>query len=55
MQYHGIEGVTGRFLGWWAVMTQAAFSFIVSASFYFIGTITYRLVSLQGTEIVAVR
>ncbi|KAG2152606.1 amino acid permease [Suillus bovinus] len=27
-QYDGIEGVTGRFLGWWAVLTQAAFSFI---------------------------
>jgi len=28
VQYHGIPGVKGRFLGWWAVMTQAAFSFI---------------------------
>ncbi|KAI0732334.1 amino acid permease [Fomitopsis betulina] len=28
VQYHGIQGNTGRFLGWWAVMTQAAFSFI---------------------------
>ncbi|KAF8516104.1 amino acid permease [Hysterangium stoloniferum] len=28
VQFSGIEGVTGRFLGWWAVMTQAAFSFI---------------------------
>ena len=28
MQYHGIKGSTGRFLGWWAVMTQASFSFI---------------------------
>ena len=28
VQYHGIAGAKGRFLGWWAVMTQAAFSFI---------------------------
>jgi len=28
VQYHGISGAEGRFLGWWAVMTQAAFSFI---------------------------
>ncbi|KAH8107079.1 amino acid permease [Cristinia sonorae] len=27
-QYHGISGAKGRFLAWWAVMTQAAFSFI---------------------------
>ncbi|KAI5119063.1 hypothetical protein M0805_001522 [Coniferiporia weirii] len=27
-QYAGIGGAKGRFLGWWAVMTQAAFSFI---------------------------
>lgn len=27
-QFHGIPGAKGRFLGWWAVMTQAAFSFI---------------------------
>ncbi|KAG2361323.1 amino acid permease [Suillus spraguei] len=26
-QYLGIEGAKGRFLGWWAVLTQAAFSF----------------------------
>ncbi|KAG2356498.1 amino acid permease/ SLC12A domain-containing protein [Suillus spraguei] len=26
-QYNGIEGDKGRFLGWWAVLTQAAFSF----------------------------
>ncbi|KAF4572738.1 hypothetical protein EYR40_004180 [Pleurotus pulmonarius] len=28
VQYHGIAGSKGQFLGWWAVMTQAAFSFI---------------------------
>ncbi|TFY78492.1 hypothetical protein EWM64_g5521 [Hericium alpestre] len=28
VQYHGISGSEGRFLGWWAVMTGAAFSFI---------------------------
>ncbi|KAG1831654.1 amino acid permease/ SLC12A domain-containing protein, partial [Suillus subalutaceus] len=28
VQYNGIGGVKGRFLGWWAVLTQAAFSFI---------------------------
>ncbi|KAF8649785.1 hypothetical protein AX16_005551 [Volvariella volvacea WC 439] len=28
VQYAGIAGAKGRFLGWWAVMTQAAFSFI---------------------------
>ncbi|KAG2062158.1 amino acid permease [Suillus hirtellus] len=28
VQYSGIEGAEGRFLGWWAVLTQAAFSFI---------------------------
>lgn len=28
VQFNGISGPTGRFLGWWAVMTQAAFSFI---------------------------
>lgn len=28
VQYAGIAGSTGRFLGWWSVMTQAAFSFI---------------------------
>ncbi|KAG6831278.1 hypothetical protein H0H92_011788 [Tricholoma furcatifolium] len=27
-QFNGIEGSKGRFLAWWAVMTQAAFSFI---------------------------
>ncbi|KAJ3855752.1 amino acid permease [Lentinula lateritia] len=28
VQYDGISGNTGKFLGWWAVITQAAFSFI---------------------------
>jgi len=28
VQYHDISGAEGRFLGWCAVMTQAAFSFI---------------------------
>ncbi|KAJ7688423.1 amino acid permease/ SLC12A domain-containing protein [Mycena rosella] len=28
LPYNGISGVTGQFLGWWAVMTQAAFSYI---------------------------
>lgn len=28
VQYHDIPGAKGRFLGWWAVMTQASFSFI---------------------------
>ncbi|KAJ7117306.1 amino acid permease [Mycena crocata] len=28
VQYRGISGAKGRFLGWWAVMTQAAFSYI---------------------------
>ncbi|KAF7355053.1 Amino acid permease [Mycena sanguinolenta] len=28
VQYNGIGGAEGRFLGWWAVMTQAAFSYI---------------------------
>ncbi|THU94837.1 amino acid permease [Dendrothele bispora CBS 962.96] len=28
VQYDGIGGAKGRFLGWWAVMSQAAFSFI---------------------------
>jgi len=28
VQYNGIGGAKGRFLGWWAVMTQAAFSYI---------------------------
>ncbi|KAJ7282746.1 amino acid permease [Mycena rebaudengoi] len=28
VQYNDIPGVKGRFLGWWAVMTQAAFSYI---------------------------
>lgn len=28
VQYEEIAGSKGRFLGWWAVMTQAAFSFI---------------------------
>lgn len=28
VQFAGIEGNPGRFLAWWAVMTQAAFSFI---------------------------
>ncbi|CAA7266616.1 unnamed protein product [Cyclocybe aegerita] len=28
VQYAGIAGAKGRFLGWWAVLTQAAFSFI---------------------------
>ncbi|KAJ6539054.1 amino acid permease-domain-containing protein [Mycena capillaripes] len=28
VQYNNIPGVKGRFLGWWAVMTQAAFSYI---------------------------
>ncbi|KAJ6510147.1 amino acid permease, partial [Mycena vitilis] len=28
VQYNGISGSKGKFLGWWAVMTQAAFSYI---------------------------
>ena len=28
VQFSGISGSTGRFLGCWAVMTQAAFSFV---------------------------
>jgi hypothetical protein len=28
VQYDGISGAKGQFLGWWSVMTQAAFSFI---------------------------
>ncbi|KAJ7233136.1 amino acid permease/ SLC12A domain-containing protein [Mycena haematopus] len=28
VQYDNIAGAKGRFLGWWAVMTQAAFSYI---------------------------
>ncbi|KAF7355037.1 Lysine-specific permease [Mycena sanguinolenta] len=28
VQYDGFSGAKGRFLGWWAVMTQAAFSYI---------------------------
>ncbi|KAF8746248.1 hypothetical protein AX14_000046 [Amanita brunnescens Koide BX004] len=28
VQFQGIPGVKGRFLGWWAVMSQAAFSYI---------------------------
>ncbi|KAI0094677.1 amino acid permease [Irpex rosettiformis] len=28
VQYYGIAGSKGQFLGWWSVMTQAAFSFI---------------------------
>ena len=28
VQFNGIPGAKGRFLGWWSVMTQAAFSFI---------------------------
>lgn len=28
VQFAGISGSKGQFLGWWAVMTQAAFSFI---------------------------
>lgn len=28
VQYNGIAGSKGRFLGFWAVLTQAAFSFI---------------------------
>ncbi|EEB99725.1 hypothetical protein MPER_00532, partial [Moniliophthora perniciosa FA553] len=28
VHYNGISGSKGQFLGWWAVMTQAAFSFI---------------------------
>jgi len=27
-QFNGIGGVKGRFLGWWSVMSQAAFSYI---------------------------
>jgi len=30
VQFRGIEGAKGRFLGWWAVMSQAAFSYIGS-------------------------
>ena len=28
VQFAGISGAEGRFLGWWNVMTQAAFSYI---------------------------
>lgn len=27
IQYHDIPGAKGHFLGWWAVITQAMFSF----------------------------
>ena len=39
VQLDGISGAKGRFLGWWAVMTQAAFSFtgteVVAVSMHF--------------------
>ena len=39
VQFDGISGAKGRFLGWWAVMTQAAFSFtgteVVAVSMHF--------------------
>jgi len=28
VQYNGIQGAEGQFIGWWAVLTQAAFLFI---------------------------
>lgn len=28
VQYNDIPGATGRFAGWWSVVSQAAFSFI---------------------------
>ena len=28
VQYHDIPGATGRFVGWWSVVSQAAFSFV---------------------------
>lgn len=28
VQFDGISGAKGRFLGWWSVLVQAAFSFI---------------------------
>ena len=28
VQYDGIAGATGRFVGWWSVVSQAVFSFI---------------------------
>ncbi|KAH9940385.1 amino acid permease [Epithele typhae] len=40
VQFNGIEGAKGRFLGWSAVMTQAAFSFI--------GT---EVVAIAGAEV----
>lgn len=27
-QYNDISGAKGRFLGWWAVLTQASFSYV---------------------------
>ena len=47
VQFDNIPGAKGRFLGWWAVMTQAAFSFIgtevVAVRFFFKSSFLYLL------------
>ncbi|KAJ7873272.1 amino acid permease/ SLC12A domain-containing protein [Mycena olivaceomarginata] len=52
VQYNDIPGVKGRFLGWWAVMTQAAFSYMC---ILFIRPYTFDSdMEFSGTEIVAI-
>lgn len=53
VQYNNIPGAEGRFLGWWAVMTQAAFAYMCVFSCRHGVVLTQNLCS--GTEIVAVR
>ena len=53
VQFDGISGAKGRFLGWWAVLTQAAFSFIgteivaVSTLLILFGRARFQLLQLQ--------
>jgi hypothetical protein len=53
VQYDGISGAKGQFLGWWAVMSQAAFSYMYAPFPFFYAL--YSDIDSSGTEIVAVR
>ena len=54
VQYNNIPGATGRFIGWWSVSSQAAFSFIgteiVAVSTAFI-VVSRREIEIRGDHL----
>ena len=49
VQYNGIGGAKGRFLGFWAVLTQAAFSFLGTE---IVAVSSYPLSFLIGRDVI---